>query len=203
MEDRGGCGVSLDLFLVCEDVRLESNGQQTIVGVFSDVIHVPVLPLVFPRLSVLVRVNGLAPGKHANSLSMTDETLGQEVVSAGGEHEQSAQSDSTLALFTFRFGAVQARSWGVFTLAFTLDDAVRFNRSLRLRPPNWDMIYVQCGNCKALVPSGIAAPPGTDVQVSQSRVRCSNCRQMTEFDDRTAVRLCPPSHTLGHADTVT
>lgn len=196
MADGAGGSVSLDSFLACEDVRLEKNGQLTLVGVFSDVLQVPVLPLVFPRLAVLVRISGLESGKRAYSLTITDETQGVEVVAARGEHEQSAGVDSTLSIFTFRFGAVQARSWGVFTLKFTTSDGVSFSRALRLRPPSWDMIYLRCSKCGSFVPSGINVAPGATVQLSRCQVQCSNCAHMSELDDKTAVRLSPPSFAL-------
>ena len=192
-------GIDLDAFLVCEDVRLEMQGQLTLVGVFGHVLSVPLLPLVFPKLAVFVRLTGVGPGKRVFSLTIRDETLGEDVVSARGEHNQGAQPDPQLATFRVQFGAVRVTSWGLFKVIFGLDESVTFTRSLTLRPPSWDMIYVKCSNCASLVPSGIAAPPGANVQLSGNQVRCSNCRHMTELDDDRAVRISPPSHTLGPA----
>ncbi|MCK4340815.1 MAG: hypothetical protein KAY37_03735 [Phycisphaerae bacterium] len=193
--------ISVDSFLLCEDVRQETNGQHTLVGVFSDVLHVPVLPLVFPRLAVFVRIRGLKPGKRAYALKVSDETQGVEVVAAKGEHDQYAGVESSMSAFTFRFGAVQARSWGVFTMRFTLGDDVAFSRSIRLRPPSWDMIYVPCTHCKSIVSAGVSAVAGASVALAKNEVRCSHCHKMTDFDDRTAIHLTPPSYTLGPPDS--
>jgi hypothetical protein len=190
-------GINLDAFLVCEDVRLEMKGQLTLVGVFGHVLSVPVLPLVFPKLAVFVRLTGVGPGKRAFSLTIRDETLGEDVASARGEHNQDVQPDPQLATFRVQFGAIRTTSWGRFTVVFSLDEAVTFARSLTLRPPSWDMIYVRCGNCESLVPSGIVAPPEAGVHVSRSEVRCANCGRMTALDDDIAVRLRPPSYTIG------
>jgi len=192
--------ISLDAFLVCEDVRLEMQGQLTLVGVFGHVLSVPVLPLVFPKLGVFVRLTGVAPGKRVFTLTIRDETLAKDVVSARGEHNQGAQPDPQLATFRVQFAAVRVTSWGLFKVIFGLDESVTFTQSLTLRPPSWDMIYVRCGNCESLVPSGIAAPPEAAVHVSHSEVRCANCGRMTALDDDMAVRLRPPSYTISSTE---
>jgi hypothetical protein len=189
--------MKLDAFLVCEDVRLEMQGQLTLVGVFGHVLSVPILPLVFPKLGVFVRLTGVAPGKHAFTVTIRDETLATDVVSARGEHNQGTQPDPQLATFRVQFGAVRVTSWGLFNVIFGLDESATFTRPLTLRPPSWDMIYVRCGSCDSLVPSGIAAPPEAAVHVSHSEVRCANCGRMTALDDDIAIHVHPPSYTIG------
>ena len=195
----GTSSMNLDAFLVCEDVRIEMQGQLTLVGVFGQVLSVPVLPLVFPKLTVFVRLTGVAPGKHVFAATVRDETLAKDVVSARGEHNQDVLPAPQLATFRIQFGAVQASSWGVFMVVFSLNDSAVFTRSLTLRPPSWDMIYVRCGNCKSLVPSGIVASPDASVKLSHNEVRCANCGQMIALNDDSAIRLRPPSYTIGPA----
>jgi len=42
--------------LFCEDIREEKSGTTTLVGVFSDNIEVPQLPMNFPKLAVYTRI---------------------------------------------------------------------------------------------------------------------------------------------------
>jgi hypothetical protein len=41
----------------CEDIREEQSGQHTLVGIFSDNVNIPELPLFMPKLAIYIRIN--------------------------------------------------------------------------------------------------------------------------------------------------
>ena len=43
--------------LICEDIRTEKSGQETLVGIFPDNINVPAFPGVVSKLAIYVRVH--------------------------------------------------------------------------------------------------------------------------------------------------
>ncbi|MCG3127625.1 MAG: hypothetical protein CHACPFDD_02492 [Phycisphaerae bacterium] len=196
----GGSGsVAVDSFLICEDVRLEAQGQLSLVGVFGPVLTVPILPISFAKLALYVRVRGISPGIHPFTARVYDEAAETELISGTGKHRE-PEPASSASDFRVMFAAVQVSSWGPLRFDFDLESASPFSRSMLLQPPSWDTVYVPCKHCKHLVPSGVDVEPGARISLRNNLIQCSHCGQQTPFDDTNLVRLTSPKFSY-HAPT--
>ena len=74
--------------LFCEDIRIEKNGQETLVGVLSDNIETPQFPIILPKLGVYLRT------RFSTSFTLT--TFSVTLVNSGGEEQLRIDYDSAL-----------------------------------------------------------------------------------------------------------
>lgn len=56
--------------IFCEDIRFEKSGQETIVGVISDNVKVPAIPIEMPKIGIFIR-SIFSPGFSISSLSFS------------------------------------------------------------------------------------------------------------------------------------
>lgn len=121
--------------LLCEDVRAEVSGQQTLVGIIAAV-PAPTMPVGFFKLCLWTRWCG-GQGKFTQRsliLSSHDES-----VLAESRVEFSLQQLDSHATNVHVFGGVKFEHWGVHSIEIHLDDELRLRIPLpvvRVNPPN-------------------------------------------------------------------
>src|SRR4029450_6337388 len=122
--------------VICEDVRCEVNGMQTLVGVLS-VIPAPSLPINYFRLCIWTRwCSGSCKFRQKSRLVGVDE---QQVV-AQAEVEFVLKEMEGHATNVHYFGGVQFRQYGMHDVELYLEDERRLAFPLRgfqgrKRPP--------------------------------------------------------------------
>lgn len=72
--------------LICEDIRAEKSGQETLVGIFPDNIRVPEFPGAIPKLSIYVRIH-IDPAFDPGPIKI------RLIVPSGEEHDLSELSE--------------------------------------------------------------------------------------------------------------
>lgn len=115
----------LQACLLCEDVRQEASGQQTLVGIIG-AIPAPVMPIGFFKLCLWSRWCGGLGEFHQKSAILSPD-----------EENPIAQSEVTFALPSLEahatnvhvFGGIQFQKYGIYTVE------VRVDGELRLRIP--------------------------------------------------------------------
>lgn len=189
--------ITLDDFLICEDIRREKNGVNTLVGVVERIMQVPILPVVLPRLAFFIGVSDLPPGNYSYTLSILDEVLSKTIVSVEQELSHPEGVERGAVRFLIQLGQVEFRSWGSYKCTLDIKGICSFDRKLCLRPPDWNMLYLRCTECDRLVPSGIAVAQGKNVDLKSNNVQCPACRHVNAFAAKDVVRIEKPQHTVG------
>jgi hypothetical protein len=107
--------------VVCEDVRCEFNGVQTLVGVVN-VVPTPVLPISYVRLCIWSRwCSGAGKFRQRSRILGVDE---QQVI-AQAEVEFDLKEMEGHATNVHYFGGVQFQQYGVHHVEIYLGDALR------------------------------------------------------------------------------
>lgn len=194
--------ITLDDFLICEDIRREKSGVNTLVGVVERIMQVPILPIVLPKLAFFIRVSGLSPGNYTYTLSVLDKALSKTIVSVEQELSHPEGVERGAVRFLIQLGQVEFKSWGSYKCTLDINGICSFDKELCLQPPDWNMLYLRCTKCHRLVPSGIVVAQGKDVELKSNEVQCSICRHVNSFAAKDVVRIQKPQHTIGDlADT--
>jgi hypothetical protein len=119
---------------VCDDVRIERNGKEIIIGVYNDNIISPVIPLFLPTICfrVSVRLN-----KQYKSASVTlKDPAGKPLFVTTGP--VAIQNTNEQTIFNFQMAGAQFPSPGRYTFYFGLDREPEEVGSFIIRPPETD-----------------------------------------------------------------
>ena len=108
--------------VVCEDVRCEFNGMQTLVGVLN-VIAAPGLPINFIRLCIWTRwCSGAGKFKQRSRIVGVDET---QVIAQAEVDFTLKEMEGQHATNVHYFGGVQFQAYGLHHVEIYLDDEMR------------------------------------------------------------------------------
>ena len=108
--------------VICEDVRCEFNGMQTLVGVIN-VIAAPGLPINFIRLCIWTRwCSGSGKFKQRSRIVGVDET---QVIAQAEVEFTLKEMEGQHATNVHYFGGVQFQSYGLHHVEIYLDDEMR------------------------------------------------------------------------------
>ncbi len=121
--------------LMCEDVRAEVNGQQTLVGIIA-AIPAPAMPIGFFKLCLWTRWCGGQGTFMQRSMILSSH---DESILAESRVEFSLQQLDSHATNVHVFGGVKFEHWGVHSVEIHLDDELRLRFPLpvvRVHPPN-------------------------------------------------------------------
>jgi len=121
--------------LMCEDVRAEVSGQQTLVGIIA-AIPAPTMPVGFFKLCLWTRWCGGQGTFTQRSLILSSHDEG---ILAESRVEFSLQQLDSHATNVHVFGGVKFEHWGVHSVEIHLDDELRLRFPLpvvRINTPN-------------------------------------------------------------------
>jgi hypothetical protein len=111
----------LQAFLLCEDVRAEISGQQTLVGVVT-LIPAPMLPVAFFKLCLWTRWCGGEGTFTQRSLILSSE---DEQILAESRVEFTLNEIESHATNVHVFGGVKFERFGIHHIEIHLDDELR------------------------------------------------------------------------------
>jgi hypothetical protein len=121
--------------LMCEDVRAEVNGQQTLVGIIA-AIPAPAMPIGFFKLCLWTRWCGGQGTFMQRSMILSSH---DESILAESRVAFSLQQLDSHATNVHVFGGVKFEHWGVHSVEIHLDDELRLRFPLpvvRVHPSN-------------------------------------------------------------------
>jgi hypothetical protein len=125
----------LQACLLCEDVRAELNGQQSIVGIIA-AIPAPTMPIGFFKLCLWTRWCAGQGKFRQRSLIVSSQ---DERILAESQVEFSLQQMDSHATNVHVFGGLKFEHWGMHNVEVYLDDELRLRFPLpvvRVNPPN-------------------------------------------------------------------
>jgi hypothetical protein len=176
---------------MCEDIRLEKNGQCTLVGILSDRIYTKMWPVQFLKLCFHVRVRGVE-GTPSHSLALWSAESKEPVAKMEGEANRS-ESDVSIFNYFIAPGPLfpkPARYSAKFALREDSGVLVAAEYDFELLNPNPDELYVQCTKCGVKFASGFVAKDARQRVGCESA--CPKCQQPNPIDAKTAVHLPNP-----------
>ena len=116
--------------LLCEDVRNEASGQQTIVGIISSIMA-PQVPIGFLKLCLWTRWTGGSGTFHQRSLILNAEDERPLVVAELDFHLAHMESHATNVNV---FGGVHFPTYGTYHAEIHLDDELKMRFSFPVIP---------------------------------------------------------------------
>lgn len=125
----------LQACVLCEDVRAELNGQQSLVGIVA-AIPAPTMPVGFFKLCLWTRWCGGQGKFRQRSVIISSH---EEQIIAESRVEFSLQQMDSHATNVHVFGGLKFEHWGVHNVEVYLDNALRLRFPLpvvRVNPPN-------------------------------------------------------------------
>jgi len=182
----------VECFIMAEDIRLERQGQFTIVGAFSDRIFTKLWPLQLAKLCFQIRVRGLE-GTPKHRLELVKQDSDQPLASLGGETKQ---GDEQVNFFNYFFSpSPELADPGAYVAKFVLGEdqepVLKAEYRFRLENPNPDELYVKCGRCGARYGTGMVVKG--DGVIAECGSVCARCGHTNLLDSATAFRLPNPA----------
>jgi hypothetical protein len=103
--------------LLCDDVRVESNGKFIVIGVYTPNIHVPTLPFALPTLCFFTGFTSDTPGRYQMRAQLRHLETGHVLGELLGMIEQGPG----IGVFALRFPNVIFNQGGRYNLVLTIE----------------------------------------------------------------------------------
>lgn len=119
--------------ILCDDIRFEATGKLLLIGVYSDIIQVPKLPLQLRSLSLAIKAKATSTGHLSFSVSVAD-PQGNALLDAGGELNYEGEAGRVIWLPVV-MGPALLTTEGAYSLTITLGDGTPVHETFIVRKP--------------------------------------------------------------------
>jgi hypothetical protein len=121
--------------IICDDIRQEIGGKQTLIGTYNEVMIVPAIPAILPSIAFRVAIN-MSRTDYKTCQFKLSSPGGSPVIQSGGNVQ--VQRTDEYVSFVFQSTIVTMPELGEYPIEFGLDENRRRVGRLVVRLPNTD-----------------------------------------------------------------